>query len=174
MLFGVCLINEFISSLHAYRSLQQPAGSTSCSWTTILVYFVYAQQFFFFWIVTDLGFRLQLDEQYQHVLTLIKISNAFKPYIYCSLFCDLCIKVNSKLNYLIFLFYRTSCCICITWALLQEMQKHEHDYMSYLSTSYIKMLMHISVVLLKHSYKQTMDDYRLTPHPHVYVPSCIH
>ena len=36
MLFGFCLINEWISSSHAYRSLKLMAGSTSCPWATIL------------------------------------------------------------------------------------------------------------------------------------------
>ena len=35
--FGFCLINEWNSSSHAYRSLKQTAGWISCPWTTILV-----------------------------------------------------------------------------------------------------------------------------------------
>ena len=37
MLFGWCLISESISSSHAYRSLKQMVGSTSCPLTTILL-----------------------------------------------------------------------------------------------------------------------------------------
>ena len=37
MLFCFCLMNEFINSSNAHRSLKQTAGSTSCPWTTILV-----------------------------------------------------------------------------------------------------------------------------------------
>ena len=36
LLFGFCLINVELSSSHAYRSLKQTAGSTSCPWTTFL------------------------------------------------------------------------------------------------------------------------------------------
>ena len=43
MLFGFCLINAWITSSHAYRSLKQMAGSTSCPWTTVLV-IIYSTQ----------------------------------------------------------------------------------------------------------------------------------
>ena len=36
-LFGFWQINEWISSIHAFRSLKQTAGPTSCPWKTILV-----------------------------------------------------------------------------------------------------------------------------------------